>query len=87
MAKLVSEAIKMEAITYVTFLTENVDERKEVRPLYAVLVEVCWGSVTGGDQNDSLVEQIGKQLLQNHCIRNIRNLQSNTRLHTSAVGF
>ena len=65
----------MEAITYVTFLTENVDERKEVRPLYAVLVEVRWGSVTGGDQNDSLVEQIGEQLLQNHRVRNIRHLE------------
>ena len=75
MAKLVSEAIKTEAITYVTFLTEHVDERKEVRPLYAVLVEVCWGSVTGGNQNDSLVEQIGEQLLQNHRVRNIRHLE------------
>ena len=65
----------MEAITYVTFLTENVDERKEVRPLYAVLVEISWRSVTGGYQYDSLIKQIGEQLLQNHRISNIRHLE------------
>ena len=59
-----------------TLFFQHVYEWNKVRPLNAIFVEIIWWPVAGSNQDDALVKQVGKQLLEDHCISNICHLDN-----------
>ena len=60
---------------YSALFLQHVKKGKEVTPLDAVLVQVLWRPVRGCHKDDSLVKQVGKQLLQDHGISYVSHLE------------
>ena len=53
---------------------QQIYERREVRTLKSVFIQISWMTIGSGDDDDSVLPKLAKQTFQDHCIRNVRHL-------------
>lgn len=60
---------------HVAMILQNPNEGNKVAALQSVLVQIIGTAITRRDHHDSLIEQMCKQSLEDHRVRNVRDLE------------